>query len=421
MMNKRIKLDNIDKLTHYAGLAVIILAPVLFYMFKQSAIAFLTFIVSLLVLYLTKLDSRLKLGMAVLDLLLVMPLVGLTNTYYLDVITQVGIYAILAVGLNVVVGFSGLLNLGYAGFYAAGAYIYAIFASSQASSFMTSGTFPISGNWFWLFLLISMGVSAIIGVLIGLPVLRVRGDYLAIITLGFGEIIRIVLNSMDKPINITNGPKGIGPISPPAIFGINLDAPIHFYFIVLLLLILTIIFSNRLNNSRIGRAWAAIRENEIAANTMGIPLVKMKLLAFAIGASLAGMMGVIFAAKQTFVDPSSFGFMESIGILTMVIMGGMGSVSGVIIGAAAVIILQLQLLKELSNFLGQLSLAGILYIPSQLDPAKYERLVFGLILVLMCIFRPQGILPAKRSVDFIKKQYRKFTKTESKAEITLNE
>ncbi|HWR60191.1 MAG TPA: branched-chain amino acid ABC transporter permease, partial [Clostridia bacterium] len=397
MMIKRIKLDNIDRLAHFAGLAVIVTAPALLYIFKQSAIAFLAFIASLLVLYLVKLDSRLKLGIAILDLVLIMPLVGLTNTYYLDVITQVGIYAILAIGLNVVVGFSGLLNLGYAGFYAAGAYIYAIFASSQASSFMTNGAFPISGNWFWLFLLISMGVSAIIGVLIGLPVLRVRGDYLAIITLGFGEIIRIVLNSMDKPVNITNGPKGIGPISPPEIFGIKLDAPIHYYFIVLLLFILTIIFANRLNNSRIGRAWAAIRENEIAANTMGIPLVKMKLLAFAIGASLAGMMGVIFAAKQTFVDPSSFGFMESIGILTMIIMGGMGSVSGVVIGAAAVIILQLQLLKELSNFLGNLSLAGIIHIPSQLDPAKYERLVFGLILVLMCIFRPQGILPAKRS------------------------
>lgn len=421
MMIKRIKLDNIDRIAHFAGLAVIVIAPALLYIFKQSAIAFLAFIASLLVLYLVKLDSRLKLGMAILDLVLIMPLVGLTNTYYLDVITQVGIYAILAIGLNVVVGFSGLLNLGYAGFYAAGAYIYAIFASSQASSFITNGTFPISGNWFWLFLLISMGVSAIIGVLIGLPVLRVRGDYLAIITLGFGEIIRIVLNSMDKPVNITNGPKGIGPISPPEIFGIKLDAPIHYYFIVLLLFILTIIFANRLNNSRIGRAWAAIRENEIAANTMGIPLVKMKLLAFAIGASLAGMMGVIFAAKQTFVDPSSFGFMESIGILTMIIMGGMGSVSGVIIGAAAVIILQLQLLKELSNFLGNLSLAGIIYIPSQLDPAKYERLVFGLILVLMCIFRPQGILPAKRSVDFIKKQYHKFAKPEQKAEITINE
>jgi branched-chain amino acid transport system permease protein len=349
-----------------------------------------------------------------------MPLVGIINTYYLDVITQVGIYAILALGLNVVVGFSGLLNLGYAGFYAAGAYVYAIFASSQASNFIANGSFPISGNWFWLFLLISMAVSAFIGVLIGLPVLRVRGDYLAIITLGFGEIIRIVLNNLDKPINFTNGPKGIGPISPPAFFGINLDAPIHYYFLVLVLLLMTIIVANRLNNSRIGRAWAAIRENEIAANTMGIPLVRMKLLAFAIGASFAGMMGVIFAAKQTFVDPSSFGFMESIGILAMIIMGGMGNISGVIIGAAAVIVLQLQILKELSTFLGNLSMSGIIHIPSQLDPAKYERLVFGLILVLMCIFRPQGILPAKRSLEFIKKQYNRFKKGEERTEITLN-
>ena len=221
--------------------------------------------------------------------------------------------------------------------------------------------------------------------------------------MGFAEIIRLFFNNLDKPINFTNGPKGITPIRPPSFFGILLNKPIHYYFIVLVLFILVVIVVKRLDNSRIGRAWVAIREDELAAKTMGIPVVRMKLLAFSIGAALAGMMGVVFAAKQSFIDPSSFGFMESIVILCMVIMGGMGSISGVIIGALAVISLQLHILKDFSSFLGQLSIAGIINLPSQLDPAKYERLVFGLILVIMCIFRPQGFLPAKRSLEYIKK------------------
>ncbi len=175
-----------------------------------------------------------------------------------------------------------------------------------------------------------------------------------------------------------------------------MDKPIDFYFIVLLIAILTIIIAKRLDASRIGRAWAAIREDELAARSMGIPVVRMKLLAFVIGASFAGTMGVVFAAKQTFIDPSSFGYLESIGILCMVLLGGMGNVSGAVIGAVAVVMLQLNILKEFSEYLGQLSAQGILNIPSQVDPAKYEKMVFGLILILVCIFRPQGILPSKR-------------------------
>lgn len=377
------------------------IAPsLLFYFMPQSNWAFLLFLASFYVLYKLEASKLMKGTLAAVLLLAVMPVVGLQNTYYLDVITQVGIYVSLAIGLNIVVGFAGLLNFGYVAFYAFGAYFYAIFATSQAGNFIPAAIaqFPVSGNWFWLFLLFGAILAGGLGLLLGFPVLRLRGDYLAIVTLGFAEIIRILFNNMDKPVNITNGPKGLTPIQPPEIFGYVLNAPIHFYFIVLIVVIITIIIAKRLDASRIGRAWAAIREDELAARAMGVPVVRMKLLAFVIGASFAGAMGVIFAAKQTFVDPSSFGFMESIGILSMVILGGMGNVSGAIIGAVAVVMLQLNILKEFSEYLGQLSALGILNIPSQVDPAKYEKMIFGLILIIMCIYRPQGIFPAKRSL-----------------------
>lgn len=378
----------------------VIIPVLLFYLLPQSGLAFLLFLVSLLILYWMKIPSMIKNLVAAVILGVMMPVIGLQNSYYLDVITQVGIYVALAIGLNIVVGFAGLLNFGYVAFYAFGAYLYAVFASPQAANFIPAALahFPLSGNWFWLFLLIGMIMAGLLGVLLGFPVLRLRGDYLAIVTLGFAEIIRIVFNNMDKPINITNGPKGISPIEPPAIMGITLNQPIHYYFIVLLVVVITIIISRRLDASRIGRSWAAIREDEVAAQSMGVPVVKMKLLAFAIGASFAGAMGVIFAAKQTFVDPSSFGFMESIGILSMVILGGMGNVGGAIVGAVAVVMLQLNILKEFSEYLGQLAAQGILNIPSQVDPAKYEKMIFGLILILTCIYRPQGLVPAKRSL-----------------------
>jgi len=397
-------------------LVLIFISPLLLSIFSNNGIAFILFLLSLYLVYSVKLNIYVKIAVAAVDLLVVMPLVGFANSYFLDVVTQIGIYAILSIGLNVVVGFAGLLNLGYVAFYAVGAYCYAIFATAQANNFIpaTFIRFPVSGNWFWLFLLVGIIFSGVVGFLLGLPVLRLKGDYLAIVTLGFAEIIRIIFNNLDKPVNITNGPKGLTPIQPPAIFGITLNQPIHYYILVLVLMLLTIIVASRLNNSRIGRAWTAVREDELAARTMGVPVVRMKLLAFTIGAAFAGMMGVVFAAKQTFVDPSSFGFMESIGILAMVIMGGMGNITGVIVGALAVVTLQLHILKEFSNFLRQLTVAGVLNVPSQLDPAKYERLVFGLILVLMCVFRPQGFLPAKRSVTYILNYLKKTKKGEPK-------
>jgi branched-chain amino acid transport system permease protein len=240
------------------------------------------------------------------------------------------------------------------------------------------------------------------GVLLGLPVLRLRGDYLAIVTLGFGEVIRVLANNLDKPVNFTNGPKGITPISrPPLPFGVSYSE--GFYFLVLVIVVVVILVNRRLEDSHIGRAWEAMREDELAAQAMGVPLVRAKLLAFACGASFAGVMGVVFSAKQVFINPESFTFLESIGVLAMVILGGMGSIPGAVIGATVVTVLNLQVLKGFSLWLNELKNAGVTIfgysladLPTQLEPAKYERMIFGIILVLMMIFRPQGIFPARR-------------------------
>ncbi|MBM4261165.1 MAG: branched-chain amino acid ABC transporter permease [Deltaproteobacteria bacterium] len=349
-----------------------------------------------------------------------MPALGVVNPYYLEIAVQVGIYVALALGLNIVVGFVGLLNLGFVAFFAIGAYLWAIFGSPQANQFIAGGLFPLSAGWFFIFLLLSVVVGAATGVLLGLPVLRLRGDYLAVVTLGFAEVVRALVNNLDKPINLTNGPRGITPITKPPLFfqplldvlGIQVTPaqlyPLYFYFLVLALACVIVIVTRRLEESRIGRAWKAIREDEIAASAMGIPVVKMKLVGFAVGASFASAVGVLFAAKQVFINPESFTFMESIGVLAMVILGGMGSVPGAILGATGVTVLNLQLLKGLSLWLNGLRQSGAVLsipllgdfawsqLPAQFEPAKYERMVFGLILIVMMIFRPQGFLPPQR-------------------------
>jgi branched-chain amino acid transport system permease protein len=385
--------------------------------FPRSVIAFLLFQASILLLYFIRVPSWLKLGMACLTLGVLMPILGTINGYYLEVATQVGIFVALALGLNIVVGLAGLLDLGYVAFYAVGAYTWAIFGSPQAAKFISTSMahFPLAGGWFFVFLFLAVGVGALAGVLLGLPVLRLRGDYLAIVTLGFGEVIRVLANNLDKPINFTNGPQGITPISRPPLFFqpvlalLGIDAsptvlyPLYFYFIVLTIVMVVIQVNRRLEDSHVGRAWEAIREDEVAAQAMGVPLVRMKLLAFACGASFAGAMGAVFSAKQVFINPESFTFLESIGVLCMVILGGMGSIPGAILGASVVTVLNLQVLKGLSLWLNDLRNAGTVILgynltnlPTQLEPAKYERMVFGIILILMMIFRPQGILPARR-------------------------
>lgn len=403
------------------GLLVYIAASCfLAFLFPQSVLAFLLVEASLLLLCYVPAPYKAKLYLGALVLLALLPALGWLNGYYLEVAIQIGIFVALALGLNIVVGFVGLLNLGFVAFYAIGAYLWAIFGSPQANAFIAGGFFPLSPNWFFIFLLLSIVIGALTGVLLGLPVLRLRGDYLAIVTLGFAEVVRALVNNLDKPINLTNGPRGIAPISKPPLFfepvlnflGLQIaDAklyPLYFYFIVLLLVFVIIMVTRRLEDSRIGRAWKAIREDELAAAAMGVPVVRMKLFAFAVGASFASAVGVLFAAKQVFINPESFTFMESIGVLAMVILGGMGSIPGAILGATGVTILNLQLLKGLSLWLNGLRQSGAILsipllgnyslsqLPAQFEPAKYERMVFGLILIVMMIFRPQGILPPRR-------------------------
>ena len=406
-----------------AGLCAYIAASCsLAYLFPQSVLAFLLVEASLLLLYYARASDKAKIILGALVLLVLLPALGTVNTYYLEIAVQIGIYVALALGLNIVVGFVGLLNLGFVAFYAIGAYLWAIFGSPHANQFIAGGFFPLSANWFFVFLILSVIVGALTGALLGLPVLRLRGDYLAIVTLGFAEVVRALVNNLDKPINLTNGPRGIAPIAKPPLFfqplleffGLHIaDAklyPLYFYFLVLMIVFVIIIVTRRLENSHIGRAWKAIREDEIAANAMGVPVVRMKLLGFAVGASFACAVGVLFAAKQVFINPESFTFMESIGVLAMVIVGGMGSVPGAILGATGVTILNLQGPTGLSIWLNGLRQSGAVLslplighyslsqLPAQFEPAKYERMVFGLILILMMIFRPQGILPPKQGI-----------------------
>jgi branched-chain amino acid transport system permease protein len=386
-----------------AALAIILLtvSGVVVASFPRSVLAFLLFQTSLLAIYLARMPTWLRAGLLGLALLVLMPLIGLYNGYYLEVATQVGIFVALALGLNIVVGLAGLLDLGYVAFFAVGAYTWAIFGSPHANVIFGGG-FPLAPAWFYAFLGVGLVAAAGTGVLLGLPVLRLRGDYLAIVTLGFGEVIRVLANNLDKPINLTNGPKGITPISrPPVPFGLPYAEA--FYFLVLVIVGVVILVNRRLEDSHIGRAWEAIREDELAAQAMGVPLVRTKLLAFACGASFAGIMGVVFSAKQVFINPESFTFLESIGVLAMVILGGMGTIPGAVLGAAVVTVLNLQVLKGFSLWLNELKNAGVTILgfnladlPTQLEPAKYERMIFGLILVIMMIFRPQGILPARR-------------------------
>ncbi|MGQ0750439.1 MAG: ABC transporter permease subunit [Betaproteobacteria bacterium] len=298
------------------------------------------------------------------------------------------LFIMLALGLNVVVGFAGLLDLGYIAFFAVGAYCYALLASPQ---------FDI--HWSFLVLLpLGALVAAIFGILLGAPTLRLRGDYLAIVTLGFGEIIRIFLNNLNRPINITNGPQGITLIDPLQAGGIALSktytvagitfAPVHsYYFVFLACAVLSIFLSLRLEDSRIGRAWIAIREDELAASAMGINTRDVKLLAFAMGATFGGLSGGLFASFQGFVSPESFTLLDSIMVLCMVVLGGMGNVGGVVLGAVL-----LTALPEALRYAGPLQQQwfGAVYV----DPSDLRMLLFGLALVLMMLFRPAGLWPS---------------------------
>ena len=305
------------------------------------------------------------------------------------------LYMMLALGLNIVVGYAGLLDLGYIAFYAVGAYLYALLASPQFGLHLP----------FWLLLPLGALVAGLFGVLLGAPTLRLRGDYLAVVTLGFGEIVRIFMNNLNAPVNITNGPQGISLIDPISIAGVSLgqthafagisfSSAHNYYYLFLALTLLVIFISMRLQDSRIGRAWAAIREDETAAEAMGINTRNVKLLAFAMGASFGGVSGGLFAGFQGFVSPESFNLLESIMILCMVVLGGMGNIRGVVLGAFLLTVLP-EALRSIGDFQRWYFERIIV------DPADLRMLLFGLALVLMMLFRPEGMIPsAQRRREF---------------------
>lgn len=286
---------------------------------------------------------------------LVYPLIF--STYQINVMSTALIYVVLGLGLNIVVGLAGLLDLGYVAFYAVGAYSYALLNHHFALGFWT--LLPLGGL-----------LGAIFGVLLGFPVLRLRGDYLAIVTLGFGEIIRLVLENWNA---FSFGPSGVRGIDRPGFFGMTLtleQSTLYMYYLMIGMTIITIFVTNRLKNSRIGRAWLALREDEIACQAMGIDKMKTKLLAFALGATWAGFVGVLFAAKTAFINPASFTFLESAIVLAIVVLGGMGSIIGVIL-AALILVLMPEYLRAFKD---------------------YRMLIFGATMVLMMVFRPQGLI-----------------------------
>ena len=323
---------------------------------------------------------------------------SLLGRSWVRVIDVALLFAMLAIGLNVVVGYAGLLDLGFIAFFGIGAYAYALLASPHFGLH-----YP-----FWVLLPFGAFIAGLFGIILGAPTLRLRGDYLAIVTLGFGEIIRIFLVNLNRPFNLTNGPHGVTLIDPVTIAGVDLSrthdlfglkvAAVHsYYFMFLICLVLAIILSLRLERSRIGRAWIAIREDEIAAKAMGINTRDVKLLAFAMGATFGGVSGGMFAAFQGFVSPESFKLMDSIMILCMVVLGGMGHVPGVVLGA-----ILLTALPEALRYVQPLqqNIFGRVYV----DPADLRMLLFGLALVLMMRFRPQGLWPSRRRERELKGQ-----------------
>jgi branched-chain amino acid transport system permease protein len=288
---------------------------------------------------------------------LAIPFVG--DNYVLEILTNSFFYIILCLGLNIVVGFAGLLDLGYAAFFAVGAY--------------TTGILTSHYGWnFWLTIPAAVVFSIIAGVIIGGPTLRLRSDYLAIVTLGFGEITRIVARNLK---DITGGASGLIGINRPSIFGLELYQIHHYYYAFFVLVVLALFASYRLQHSRIGRAWQYVREDEDAAEAMGIDRVAIKLYAYIIGAVFAGVAGCFFAAKMTAISPETFQFMQSATILMAVVLGGMGKIPGMIVGALALV-----LFPEVFREIGSM-----------------RMLVFGVVLILMMIFRPQGMWPERRN------------------------
>jgi branched-chain amino acid transport system permease protein len=309
------------------------------------------------------------------------------------------LYVLLALGLNIVVGYAGLLDLGYVAFFAVGAYLFGLMASPHLTE-----TFPLIATLFpdglhmslWLVLPLAAGLAGLFGLLLGAPTLKLRGDYLAIVTLGFGEIIRVFLNNLDHPVNITNGPKGLGQIDAVTVFGYPLSRRLDlgffqlpsvtlYYYLFLALVVVSVVLCSRLEHSRIGRAWMAIREDEIAAKAMGLNTRNLKLMAFGMGASFGGVSGAMFAAFQGFVSPESFSLMESVMIVAMVVLGGLGHLPGVILGAVLLAALP-EALRYVAGPLQEMT-------GGRLDAAILRQLLIALAMIVIMLWRPRGLWP----------------------------
>jgi branched-chain amino acid transport system permease protein len=334
-------------------------------------------------------------------LLLILPLLLQTQgNAWVRIADTALLYVLLALGLNIVVGYAGLLDLGYVAFYALGAYMFGLLASPHLTD-----SFPAIAAMFpnglhmplWIVIPAGAALAGFFGILLGAPTLKLRGDYLAIVTLGFGEIIRVFLNNLDHPVNITNGPKGLNQIDPIHFWSVNLGKPAHlfgyeiasvtlYYYLFLALVVVSVIVCHRLELSRIGRAWMAIREDEVAAKAMGINTRNMKLLAFGMGATFGGVAGSMFGAFQGFVSPESFSLMESVMIVAMVVLGGIGHLPGVILGAVL-----LSALPEVLRYV-----AGPLQAMTggRLDSAILRQLLIAVAMISVMLLRPRGLWPA---------------------------
>ena len=344
-------------------------------------------------------------------LLLVLPfaLQGLGNAW-VRIADMALLYVLLALGLNIVVGYAGLLDLGYVAFFAVGAYMYGLLASPHLTD-----TFPAIAAMFpnglhmplWVIVPVSAALAGFFGMLLGAPTLKLRGDYLAIVTLGFGEIIRVFMNNLDQPVNITNGPKGIDMIDSISIFGWSLSKKLTiggleiasvtlYYYLFLGLVLLSILISHRLQFSRIGRAWMAIREDEIAAKAMGLNTRNLKLLAFGMGATFGGVSGAMFAGFQGFVSPESFSLMESVMIVAMVVLGGLGHLPGVILGAVLLSALP-EVLRYVAGPLQALT-------DGRLDASILRQLLIALAMIAVMLVRPRGLWPAPEHGKSLKAQ-----------------
>lgn len=375
--------------------------------------------------------GRAKLSFAlVLALMLVFPFFASQfGNSWVRIIDIALLYIMLALGLNIVVGFAGLLDLGYIAFFAVGAYLVGLFASPQFAALLESVIYysPALGEALvalfgpeiqqngihlsvWAIVPLAALVAALFGVILGAPTLKLRGDYLAIVTLGFGEIIRIFMNNLNDPINFTNGPQGINMIDPIRVFGVSLageagsGATVHiggyampsvnaYYFLFLFLCIATIFITSRLQHSRLGRAWVAIREDEIAAKAMGINTRNVKLLAFALGASFGGVAGAMFGAFQGFVSPESFSLTESIAVLAMVVLGGIGHIPGVVLGGVLLAALP-EVLRHVVEPAQQALFGAVL-----IEAEVLRQLLYGLALVLIMLVRPAGLWPSPNRED----------------------